>query len=271
MKDVVTELAKCKDFGHKFDVDAVFWQEVEEIVAVLKPAYQFTTEMQRDGYGLSDFYIGWIRVTINLTRIKNKQPKFDLASKLLQNMEIRSSSVFNAPLMLCAIYLDPRIMYKLTDEQKAKAATDLLKIHERVSDVFRKSAGQDCSINDTLDEIHDDYRAQHNASHCSSQEILQMLSIYETEKPHDIRAPVMDFWLKNTDKYQLIRPLADLLHAVPSNQCSTERAFSGLSYIFSKHRMSMNPQNVSNVLMIRLNKDIFYSLRQHRIQQILNK
>lgn len=271
MKNLVTELAKCKEFGRKFIVDEDFWNDIQEIISVLKPAYIFTKEMQRPGYGLADFYIGWIRVTINLTRIRNNEPKFDLASILLENMKERALHVLHSPLMLCAVYLDPRIMFKLSDDQKAKAATDLLKIHERMTDMARNSNERECNLHDTLDEIQDDYHTEHNDSQYNSQIMLQMLSIYETEKPYDIRAPVMQFWFENKIKYELIRPIADLVHAVPSNQCTTESAFSSLSYIRSKHRMSMSPRNLSNVLMVRLNKEVFHAMRQEYVQKILDK
>lgn len=270
MKGVVNELAKCEDFGSKFAVGEEFWEEVSEIVSVLRAAYNFTVEMQRTGYGLADFYIGWIRVTINLKRIQNSAPRFDLASTLLESMERRATALFKSPLLLCAVYLDPRIMYKLSDEQKATAATDLLKIHARIKDAAGLNVDQDCSANNTLDEIQADYRKKQNENQGSNAEILQIFSLYENEKPYDIRAPVMEFWEENGDKFKMIRPLADVLHAVPSNQCYTERSFSSFSYIRSKHRMSMSSENLSNVLMIRLNKDIFYAQRKERIQTILN-
>lgn len=269
MKQVVNELSKCEDFGYKFAVGDEFWEEVDEIVSVLKAAYNFTIEMQRVGYGLANFYIGWIRVTLNLNRIQKSEPRFDLASKLLESMERRATTLFQSPLLLCAVYLDPRIMYKLSDDQKATAALDLLKIHERIKEVANPIVNQNCSANNTLDEIQADYRKKQEENRNSNAEVLQILSVYENEKPTDIRAPVMKFWEENSVKFKMIRPLADVLHAVPSNQCITERSFSSFSYIRSKHRMSMPSENLSNVLMVRLNKDIFYSQRKEHIQKIL--
>lgn len=225
--------------------------------------------MQRVGYSLSDFYISWIRITKNLLRIHNNGPNFNLATKLIQKMEQRAPSLFQSPLMLCAIYLDPRISFKLSDEQKAKAAMDLLKIHERISNASDMDEKQ--QVNDTLDEIQEEYRANNiESQQSSSDSLFKEMSIYEIEKPYDIRAPVMKFWEENSDNYKLLRPLADLLHAVPSNQSCTERSFSSFSYIRSKHRMSMTAENLSNVLMVRLNKDLFYSERQNETKKILD-
>lgn len=59
-KPLIEELAGCEQFGAQFMVDDEFWEKLEEIVTVLKPAYIATKEMQSIGYGLADFYIAWI-------------------------------------------------------------------------------------------------------------------------------------------------------------------------------------------------------------------
>lgn len=268
IKHVVNQLADCNEFGYKFDVDNVFWEQMEEIVSTLQPVYNLTIDMQRVGYGLADMFIGWLRVKKSLNRIANGESQFNLAAKLIEKMDQRASSLLKTPLLLCAVYLDPRIMLALTDEQKTDAAMDLVKIHERITDARRMN--NEPHLDDTLDEIQKDFQSRQNGNRSSSDLLLKELSIFETEGSYDIRAPVMKFWTANADKYKLIRPLADLLHAVPSNQCCTECSFSSFSYIRSKHRMRMSPQNVSNVLMVRLNKDVYYSLRKERIQKIFN-
>lgn len=179
-------------------------------------------------------------------------------------------NLFQSPVMLCSIYLDPRVMFKLSNEQRATSAMELLKIYDRITSSLHSATDQNERQNDTLDEIQEDYHVPLDENRNNRDKILGILAIYEQERPYDIRAPVMKFWEEKNDKYMLIRPLAELLHAVPSNQCYTERAFSSLSYIRSKYRMRMSSKNLSNVLMIRLNKDIFYSMRKENIENILN-
>lgn len=71
---------------------------------------------------------------------------------------------------------------------------------------------QQHQVNDTLDEIRAEYASQQN--------IRKPMAAYNIHKP------IMIFWIENSQKYPLLRPLADILHAVPSNQCCTERGFS---------------------------------------------
>lgn len=190
--------------------------------------------------------------------------RFDLAKNLLKAMDRRASTLFKSPLFLCSVYLDPRIMFTLSVDQKLEAAMDLLKIHDRIMN------GKDEShqVNDTLDEIQQEFNQ--NEQQNNSNRLLDILTQYENEKPYNIKEPVMKFWQENESKYRLLRPLADVIHAVPSNQCCTERGFSSLSYVRSKYRMSLSPQNLSNVLMVRLNKDVFYSLRKEGVDKIIN-
>lgn len=144
---------------------------------------------------------------------------------------------------------------------------DLVKVLERITTT---ADTDEARINDTLDEIQDEYQTQNIGSFQSNSDLLfRELSIYESEKPYDIRAPVMKFWGENSEKYRLLRSLANLLHAVPSNQSCIERSFSSFSYIRNKYRMSMSAENLSNTLMVRLNKDIFYSERAKRVSEIL--
>lgn len=225
--------------------------------------------MQRVGYGLGDLYIGWLRVKKNLQRFVNDKQQFDLAKLLIEKMDQRAPSLFESPLFLSSVYLDPRINFKLSDEQKVTAAMALLKIHERVED-SQLNADRENRVNDTLDEIQDEYQTQHNEDQSCRTRVLKEMSIYETERPYDIKATVMQFWEVNSEKYQLLRPLANLLHAVPSNQCRTEASFSSFSYIRNRYRMSMLPKNVSNILMIRLNNDIYQELKKERIEKILS-
>lgn len=226
--------------------------------------------MQKVGYGLADFYIGWLRVKRNLCRHLNSGSGLDLAAKLIEHMDRRSGSLFKTPLLLCAVYLDPRMMITLNAEQKAEAAMNLVDIYKRITDAKNSQTGQQQQLNDTLDEIRNEYVSEQTQSRGNTEQLFQALSIYETEAAYDIHEPVMKFWIENAHKYPLLRSFADILHAVPSNQCCTERGFSGLSYIRSKFRMSMQPKNVSNVLMIRLNKDVYFTLRKERVSKILN-
>lgn len=90
------------------------------------------------------------RIILNLRRIEKSGTNFNLATKLREKMEIRSPSLFKTPLMMCAVYLDPRIMFELDVAQKSTAAMALLDVHERLT---KTGLNEGQHVNDTLDEI----------------------------------------------------------------------------------------------------------------------
>lgn len=158
-------------------------------------------------------------------------------------------------------------MFTLTTEQKMSAAMDLIKIHDRNSETNSKLFDAR-ETNDTLDEIQQDYHQ--NVQQGNSNQLVEVMAQYERENVCNIKETVMKFWQEHGQKYELLQRLAEIIHAVPSNQCCTERAFSSLSYVRNKYRTTMKPKNLSNVLMIRLNKDVFDALRKERVSQILS-
>lgn len=80
-------------------------------------------------------------------------------------MDRWAPSLLNSPLLLCSVYLDPRIMLSLSDDQKAKAAIDSCTIHERIKSSKREKE----SVNNTLDEIQQEY---HHEDHNSTNNLI---------------------------------------------------------------------------------------------------
>lgn len=118
IRRVVHALSQNKEFGKKFQVDDDFWDKLQEIESILKVPYAATVDSQAIGYGLADFYISWLRIQKGLTRLNDPSNHTNLAEKLLNRLNERAPSLFRTPLMQCAVYLDPRINFKLTKDQK---------------------------------------------------------------------------------------------------------------------------------------------------------
>lgn len=269
IKPIIEKLSENNEFGEKFLVSPGFWHKAVEIIEVLKVLYIATVESQKVGYSLSDFYISWLRIRKGLQRC-HQSATLNFCSTLLSTLEDRTSTLLNTPLMLCSIYLDPRINFKLNLSQKRNAALSLKEMYTRLEKLLWPS---DCNvINDTLDEIcAEDCRNSNEQRDINETVFISALSDFENEKPSDIHASVMSFWSIHGNKYPKIKPLAEILHSIPANQCCVERSFSGFSYIRSVHRKSMGAKNMKNVLLVRLNKDLYYQYRKETIENIKNR
>lgn len=271
LQNVITELSYDREFGNKFETSPDFWDKCKEILEVLKSFYIATKEMQRVGYGLADFYVSWLRIEKNLTRIMAEATLLDLANELMKSLDTRRAELFNTPNMIAAIYLDPRTKYKLTSVQKECAILHLKKLYVRVFQLKNVEIEEQSNGNNTLDELNEEFTTQEGEAipdEVDVSHLLMALTVYDAVKHVDYKLPVMEFWKRNKDEFSLIYPLACVVHAVPAGQCLEERNFSSFSYIRSARRTRLNEKNVKNILMIRLNKELFYEEKQHQIDAI---
>lgn len=67
----------------------------------------------------------------------------------------------------------------------------------------------------------------------------------------------IEFWAKNKSNMKDVYEISTILNAVPVTQVSVERAFSSLPFILTALRNSLHADTLENLLLIRLNKDIF--------------
>lgn len=86
------------------------------------------------------------------------------------------------------------------------------------------------------------------------QQQLRQLS-FENRQPHHY--DVWTHWLARKHSHPELFEVAMVVLSGPSSQISVERAFSALALILSDLRTGMSDEALQNVLLIKLNKDIF--------------
>lgn len=273
LKNVIQQLAQHEEFGSNFQMSDASWNKLDDIITVLGVPYTATQNMQRNGYGLTDFYISWLRMNRSLTRHVNSQ--IQLAKHLMDELKRRESVLLDTPTILAAIYLDPRVKYKLDDTQKECAVLSLEKLYIRKSNSLTEDMAYQQS-NDTLDELNAD--AAHECLGDANNNPTEMnvflkpfrdcLAHYDSVLPGNIKSNVMVFWEANKGKFPLLYELACIIHAVQAGQCCVERNFSAFSYIYNCRRTKLLPNNISNIMMINLNKDVHEIWQKGEIDKI---
>lgn len=73
-------------------------------------------------------------------------------------------------------------------------------------------------------------------------------------------AGTIAYWAKKKDEMKELYELSTILNAVPVTQVTVERAFSSLAFILTALRNSMAADTLENILIIRLNKEIFFKI-----------
>lgn len=279
LKSIIIELSTDREFGDKFETTEDFWDKGAEILKVLKPIYIVTKEMQKVGYGLCDFYISWLRLQKNLDRFHAEETLLNLTYELERALEKRKSEVLDTPMMLAAIYLDPRVKFKLNATQKECAMLYLKQLNTRNQQLASnrdevQAENETFLANNTLDELNEEFNSAQmyeiDDDPVSDTNLLMIaFAEYEKVKHVDFKNTVMNFWRIHKNDFPLIYPLACIVHAIPASQCLEERHFSSFSYIRNSKRCTLGAENVQNILTVRLNKELFYKEKQMDLENIV--
>lgn len=248
------------------------WDAVIEILLVLKPFYEATKQLQSVQRGLSDFYGDWIRITVKVSKSKNTE----LVGNIREQMEKWKVQLLHNPIMISAIFLDPRYQRGLSTEQKDLAIFFLTGLYQKLSLLESKSPenvnenhGQPANDSNSSEEEMLQYlnctQGEGNVNPTINQNSTSLLNVEEALKEfigvtESLKLPLMGYWEANKSKTVLYK-LSQVIFAIPPTQTTVERAFSSLALILTPLRNRLSDENLQNILLVRLNQDILTQLR----------
>lgn len=232
------------------DVNDDFWQQIDEIV---------------------DLYLWSLRIQIKLDEIIEQGPIFDFAAVLKANLKEREKSLFKTPIMMAALYLDPRFKSQLNANETSVAVETL---HKMYIDMKKKPAPSPAPNLNRIDRMIESQmfaNIQDQQAEASLRaELTMCMSNYNAAQITDINHTPIKFWKENKHIYPQLYSLSNIIFAIASSISETERTFSAFAYIYNCRRMNLLPKNVTNILLIRLNKDLFYRLKKKKMDDIKN-
>lgn len=262
------------------------WGEIKEMVTILQIPYKATIAMQKKDLTLSDAWGIWLKTIMHLeSPAINKLNKTNFSNCLLNALNVRKKTIFNNPVMLGAIYLDPRFQIQIIkDENLVKQAIDTLaNVYHRIHSV-RSSVPDESEVNDSngssglnlsIDfndaNLLDSYLLS-NQNSSMSQEMNASMSI-ETElelfQPEHLASDssVIDFWKSNKQKYPMLYEIATAIYSIPPTECQIERDFSKLEFIFSQRRQKLAADTLEAILSIHLNPDLFFLIKKEELTE----
>lgn len=260
------------------------WAIVLEMERTLKVLYDATIAMQNEKHTLSDFYADWVLVNIKLEKLAKKPNTSNIAKRLLESLNSRKSQLFDKPLMICAIALDPRFCSILSNDQKDEAKDELNKLYKRLEAMNQRknlseksllenscaSDDHDSSINDVnlLQEFFFGKPTQEDTSSCL--DIGDELEAFIADQNRFPKESTIKFHIINQSKYPKLFQLAMVVFAVAPTQVVVERAFSVLSYVFNVRRNQLASLLLADILTICLNEDLFHIVNDEDISGINN-
>lgn len=263
------------------------WKVIDEIIGVMEPLYKIMKNMQADAFTLSDLYGAWIMIRVCLLQYSKRANRLtDLPEASLKNMKIYEPKLFMNPLLLAAVYSDPRYSQTLEGKQKAVARNIIEAIYNRNDQPNVSRNDNDTTVvndNDdpSLDEAFANYlntmastsslspeRPDHDGDFIFRTELLALqteLNKFEELPMLPPKTNVLDFWEKQKFQFPMLYKISRCVLGVPSTQTIIERLFSSFAFSLNSLRTQLGPKLLQQILFIRGNRELFDEIAAREI------
>lgn len=269
------ESLPVKEFSniHKLLLSSTEWSSVEEITSILSHFATKTTMMQRVQISLSDFFGAWGKIKFELSKLGENT----LVKNLLAEMKSRDEILFNNRVLNGAVFLDPRFQKYMPNQNREQAIFFLTELYKKIELVKRASCTNDSIDQSSLlessdyielesflstvypEESQDGEEIQKNQNDQSPVDKINIRQFLRefigTKEP--MNTSVFEYWKKHIECKPELYKLASIVHCVPPSQTTVERAFSAMALILSPLRTKISDKHLEDLLLIRLNREIF--------------
>lgn len=220
---------------------------------------------------------------------KKNPPQTKLAEYLLTETKARQEKIFNNPIMVCALYLDPRFHVELVRSRDKcdLAKENLLKIWQKIQALSSNDAVQPQAveqINTSNGSEFDEFDAlekrllgeqQENnirdnesiTSPNNNDDIEMIIELYQPQ-PIPVKSSVVSYWEQMKDEQKELYQIASVVFSVPPTEVQIERDFSRLDCVFTKRRGNLCPSRLEDIFVIHLNPDLFEVVTQEDIAEL---
>lgn len=208
--------------------------------------------------------------------IPKPQFKSGLARYLFDALKSRNENIFKNPFMSCALYLDPRYRNAITSnhEKVDEAKTTLMKIWRRINAinvtpaiVEEANVSSDLSVDD-FDESEAVFQL-YNPTDPNEETPVDIETKIELFQPNSTTiSPVLQYWESMKNFEPELYKLAMVIYAVPPTEVQIERDFSDLKWIFTDRRYNLSQSRLEAILLLHLNKDLFYKVNEKQIRML---
>lgn len=264
------------------------WKRLEQIVHVLRHPYHVTQLLQRSNLTLSDFYAAWLELKFVLQEIHDTDSTNKLAANILNAMNAdKHEHLIRNPLMQCSIFLDPRVKNDLlrNSERNLLARLNLTKLYERFTQSKNNTIqpfGALCDLDSSDEKItsYSNLTRYMSILDCSNPhpessdtttkakpDIAQLLDDFSKTKAITMSVSVLDYWEENKLSFPELYELAKIVFSVPLTETSVRHTFSALKFVFSELKGNYADEFLEDIMIIKLNKDLFYEIASEELEQ----
>ncbi|XP_062715501.1 uncharacterized protein LOC134291582 [Aedes albopictus] len=245
------------------------WTFAEHYEEAFRPLFLCTKKMEAANVSLSEFYLEWM---IAIQKVKKLQSN-PFSAPLVETLTSRLANLRGSRAFKMALYLDPRLNFAgstlFSSDEKEEIQGYIVETWNRIKHLRSPTAttttseqdNSQCSLTEEnendllLAELFGGGRM--NPSMANGNNFNQQLKAIEVEPRCNFNFDVWKFWIDRKNTHPELSAVAAVVQATPSNQVSVERAFSALALVLTTIRSKLGQDTLSNILMIKLNKQIF--------------
>lgn len=259
LKNILDELRGDSILGN-FLLSVDEWKLVSAICSILEPFNRYTKLLQSATCTLSDFY-GYY-TALNLKLEKNDH---EFALLLLAELQKFQSTLMENPLLVSAVYMDPRFQRGLSKDMRDLAVHTLITIHSKMEKMNNKSTivtdSLDSGKDSSLEEL-DSYlnscegHVEENRTPPESTIKSDLENFFGTRMP--LSENVLQYWSMRNDT---LSPLAQAILSSSPTQTAVERAFFALRILLTCRRTCLADKILQETLIIRLNPALYYQAK----------
>lgn len=287
---MLVSLQKLKDFVTHEDyvgpaVD-VSWDAVAKLIAALEPVKEATIKLQKEQLLLGDFIFVWLSCKEKLSKEGSTLAAaiFEEMDKMSAEVLYRSGprtgsehwpSLMDHPVILAAVFMDPRIFTYLSASQVEVAKKHLAGLWEQLEAMNRRGAEEEFHEQDVEDTDRDEDDQSSSSDEEEESEFMKNLKEKDARRSRTVpsrvnimtkleqyyretkmlkkKSDVLEFWDDRKKTHPELFQLSCVALAVPATQVSVERLFSSLKFMLDPLRMAMKSKFVDDLLVIRSN------------------
>lgn len=279
--DMIERLLEIKSFcienqneDSDMETNNDLWDFMSEFVAVFTPVKVATLQLQNKQMTLGDFYMHWLRLKIDLSKMKSTP----MTNTILNFIKVREKVLLNDIVVITALYLDPRFNFMLSKTQRIDAQNHLKKIYANLNfleslnkenELLATSSSNTNNNNESIMSANSNLSEQDDVLNylndiereLTSERISDIVKIhkeienYSPERIKDLNINVLHYWKVKESELPILSKLAKIVQSVPATQVSVERSFSTLHWILADERNQIGANVLENILMVKLNQN----------------
>lgn len=213
----------------------------------------------------------------------------NMASSLLAAIKNRGQTILKNDIMICAVFLDPRYRSEIVQHKSIAepeyAIDKLVLLWKQLNQMEKKksiiqndlSSGSIVEINtshDSLDGLNEYLKRgtpdENIVRNHEQNEEYDIRSLLENFNPEwlSVKESILKYWENSKESHPILYKLATAVFAVPPTEVQIERDFSILDNILTKRRMRLQPDMLEAILLLNLNKDLFYIVKEEELNNL---